>query len=466
MLGKTMSALATETFPNSCSDMRRPEYAGKLKLKPKRGSDLASEVRVLASILWPIRPDVTKRILLVHVSQSIQQVALTYFMSRYAPNSPFNYLPRFYTDDTGPENIISAAIYAASLAIFSLKLKDQVVTNQAWSSYAHALKQTNSALSTPALRLQDDTLAAVLLLGLFEALFFSDQKSVENWTAHTLGSAELIRMRGIAQTHSEFGRRLLLHASHNLHASCTQRRVAVPNEYQRLFRDINKKLPDCPLRSLGLILDRLAYLHSLVSRVSSDGGLQAASEASQLDKEAILLHEQILRAGVLDPGTLDRGSSNPDSPCGDAARLRIVRLSNSIRIIRVSLNDLIQRCLAPELQEQRVTEEINDLRANSAAALSSLCEEILASYGHFVDSSNDRFIAASRCLMLPLSLIYQMPWLPQEFRREAFLALSKLGLDLDSTGTLEIAEALKASQDVHWQVIRLSTARVRRLLLT
>lgn len=404
--------------------------------------------------------------MLVHVSQSVEQVAFTYFISRYAPNSPFNYLPRFYTDDTGPENIMSAAIYAASLATFSLKLRDQVVTNRAWASYAHALKQTNIALSTPALCLQDDTLAAVLLLGLFEALFFSDQKSVENWNAHTLGSAELIRLRGIAQTQSEFGRRLLLHASHNLRASCTQRRVAVPEKYQRLFRDINQALPDCPLRSLGLILDRLAYLHSQVPQVSSNGGLQVASEASQLDKEALLLHEQILRAGTPDPGTLDRCSSTPDSPYGDATRLRMVTLSNSIRIIRVSLNEIIQRCLAPELPDGRITEDINDLRANSAAVLSSLCKEILASCSDFIDSSNNRFIPASRCLILPLSFIYQMPWLPQATRREAFLALSKLGPDLDSTSTSDIAEALKASQDVHWQVITLRTVQVRRFLLT
>lgn len=387
-------------------------------------------------------------------------------MSRYAPNSPFNYLPRFYTDDTGPENIMSAAIYAASLATFSLKLRDQVVTNRAWASYAHALKQTNIALSTPALCLQDDTLAAVLLLGLFEALFLSDQKSVENWNVHTLGSAELIRMRGIAQTQSEFGRRLLLHASHNLRASCTQRRVAVPDKYQRLFRDINQELPDCPLRSLGLILDGLAYLHSLVPQVSSDGGLQVALEASKLDNEAILLHEEILRACTIDPKTLDRGSSNPDSACDSAARLRMVRLSNSIRIIRVSLNELIQRCLPPELREERITEEINDLRVNSAAALSSLCKEILDSCSDFIDSSNNRFIPASRCLILPLSFIYQMPWLPQATRREAFLALSKLGPDLDSASTSEITQALKASQDVHWQVIRLGTVQARQSMLT
>lgn len=368
-------------------------------------------------------------------------------MSRYAPNTPFNYLPHFYTDYPDSENAMSAAIYAASLAVFSLKSRDQGVTGEAWASYARALKQTNHALSSPTLCLGDDTLAAVLLLGLFEALFFSDHHSVDNWTAHTLGSAELLRMKGAARTQSEFGCRLVLHAKNNLHASYLQRRVTVPDGFQNMCRELNQTLPKCPLLSLGPLLNRLAYLQSQVPEASFKEGLQIAIKASQLDGEVtLLLRKQIAEAWYSVPTSVPLGHSSP------VDILQTLRLNNYLRLIRISLNDLAQRCVRPEVSEDYLTEDLKALRASAAAILPNLCREILATCSHFVDSSTNRFVAAARCLILPLSLMYQMPWLLPESRREALAALSKLGSNLDSTSISQIVLALEATRELHWEV--------------
>ncbi|KAI1385234.1 uncharacterized protein F4822DRAFT_432083 [Hypoxylon trugodes] len=76
--------------------------------------------------------------------------------------------------------------------------------DKALHEYTKALNGTNAALRSPEMQLADSTLAAVLLLGLFESIT-AKQIGMLNWGSHTEGAIQLVRARGKKQLKSNVG---------------------------------------------------------------------------------------------------------------------------------------------------------------------------------------------------------------------------------------------------------------------
>lgn len=74
-------------------------------------------------------------------------------------------IPLLNLDTTGT---MASAIEAASLAAFACRPASRSVVPRAEASYAKALRRVTYAIGHPTLALQDVTLAAVLILGVFE----------------------------------------------------------------------------------------------------------------------------------------------------------------------------------------------------------------------------------------------------------------------------------------------------------
>ncbi|PNP59908.1 hypothetical protein FNYG_14753 [Fusarium nygamai] len=72
------------------------------------------------------------------------------------------------------------------------------------------------------------TLGAVLTLGLFESVVSNGKDNISSWTAHTLGTIALLRLRGFQQFGDILGRRMCIHAAYNIRVSCINRAVEVP----------------------------------------------------------------------------------------------------------------------------------------------------------------------------------------------------------------------------------------------
>jgi hypothetical protein len=76
--------------------------------------------------------------------------------------------------------------------------------NVALSSYTRALATTHKALQDPILSKQDNTLAAILLLGLYENIS-ARQMGMLAWGSHTEGAIQLVKARGKKQVKTQTG---------------------------------------------------------------------------------------------------------------------------------------------------------------------------------------------------------------------------------------------------------------------
>ncbi|KAI1773752.1 hypothetical protein F4818DRAFT_100617 [Hypoxylon cercidicola] len=82
-------------------------------------------------------------------------------------------------------------------------------TDKALYEYTKALNGTNAALRSTDSQLSDSTLAAVLLLGLFESIT-AKQIGMLNWGSHTEGAIQLVKARGKAQLKTRIGKQLFI----------------------------------------------------------------------------------------------------------------------------------------------------------------------------------------------------------------------------------------------------------------
>ncbi|KAI0012366.1 hypothetical protein F4779DRAFT_62333 [Xylariaceae sp. FL0662B] len=112
-------------------------------------------------------------------------------------------IPMIRQDSHGP---LHHAFNACSMAYLSNRLRGPYLklSETALDEYTQALMRTNHALNDPETRIADSTLAAVLLLGLFESIT-ARQISMLNWGSHTEGAIQLVKARGRKQIKTKIG---------------------------------------------------------------------------------------------------------------------------------------------------------------------------------------------------------------------------------------------------------------------
>ncbi|KAM0811967.1 putative Zn(2)-C6 fungal-type domain-containing protein [Seiridium cardinale] len=105
----------------------------------------------------------------------------------------------------GPNSHLQRAFNACSMALLNncAGARDQYA-DKALNEYALALGGTNTALRDPEAQKTDSTLAAVLLLGLFENLT-AKQLGMSAWGSHIEGAIQLVKQRGRKQLRTRTG---------------------------------------------------------------------------------------------------------------------------------------------------------------------------------------------------------------------------------------------------------------------
>lgn len=71
------------------------------------------------------------------------------------------------------QSILGASVKAVSLALLGNRPNSRSIRPRAMKQYSNALKEVNSALASQDLVLEDQTLAAVIVLGTFEVLWYN-----------------------------------------------------------------------------------------------------------------------------------------------------------------------------------------------------------------------------------------------------------------------------------------------------
>ncbi|KAI0880969.1 uncharacterized protein GGS22DRAFT_78381 [Annulohypoxylon maeteangense] len=109
-----------------------------------------------------------------------------------------------------PHGQLQHAFNACSMAFLNNRGgSESRLSDRALHEYTKALNGTNAALRNPEMQLADSTLAAVLLLGLFESIT-AKQIGMLNWGSHTEGAIQLVKARGKKQLKTKVGLTLFI----------------------------------------------------------------------------------------------------------------------------------------------------------------------------------------------------------------------------------------------------------------
>ncbi|KAM3070104.1 hypothetical protein ACMFMG_003862 [Clarireedia jacksonii] len=239
---------------------------------------------------------------------ALEERAVCFFLANYVliPHGPIRcgflgfLLPMMRI---APSTILSDALTAVALATFGNQPNAKMVKPKAEQAYAKALRQTTTAIANSRQALEDSTLAAVLLLGLFETVTHSLVKQGEgwnSWNSHVSGATALLKIRDPKGPMSPLTLELVWTVKAQLNLSCL----------------LNGKVPDIS-REWSEILDNMEMggnsaicnqLQSKVAkvRVECDKLMVSAQRRPQDFEKVLTLMRQ---AKALEQGYIDWGNS-------------------------------------------------------------------------------------------------------------------------------------------------------------
>ncbi|KAH9890876.1 hypothetical protein F4778DRAFT_796376 [Xylariomycetidae sp. FL2044] len=120
-----------------------------------------------------------------------------------------DFIPQLLKHD-GEKNHLQHAFNACSIAFLNNRANTgNTLSEKALHEYTKALNGTNIALRDSEAQKADSTLAAVLLLGLFESIT-AKQIGMCNWGSHTEGAIQLVKSRGRKQLRTKIGLSLFI----------------------------------------------------------------------------------------------------------------------------------------------------------------------------------------------------------------------------------------------------------------
>ncbi|XHG08768.1 hypothetical protein AWENTII_011861 [Aspergillus wentii] len=387
--------------------------------------------------------------LVVHkLSASPEDVALGYFLNFYAPATQFDYLSEASTVFLCPGPLRSALL-APSLLLLSQNFQSTALQALAQDNYAKALRLTSSVLSGQVLVTCDSTLLAVLLLSVYEALAFQGRQVPSAWSAHIRGAFQLLQMRGETQFDSSLGRNLFLHASCNIRIDCTQRGMKAPPALGALQSSLVRNMdPRDPNIRLGAFLDQFANLRS---RICDFPPLSRTHKALELDKELVTLLDDLWRLVPfisVDVATLPGQIDTYEDWVHRYTSQRMLKLWNSVRILRLFVNEHIHHYLtAQHTIEKFQTEEWTQARESAMAISAKMISDVLASVPLCLESSMSPMVSA-RSLVYPLTGVAVSKLGSPRAKRFAHNRLAFIGSEYGLIQAAESAHMVSQTRDM------------------
>ncbi|KAF2094503.1 hypothetical protein NA57DRAFT_60544 [Rhizodiscina lignyota] len=264
----------------------------------------------------------------------LEDIAFNHFVSCYIPHSHFSYLPVLH-QRVRHDSALATTALATSLANFSVTTNDPKLMNEARSAYSKALAQTNAALANPLQATEDATLVSVLLLGLFEALAHPGRRfSPDGWRTHLEGALTILQLRGKDQFLSEVGRNLFIQVIVSVRTSSAEQVIKVPPALIELERQARPFIDSMDPRLR--FLDILEGFQSLRTAMK----FETLVDACEIIPKAFSLDQKVIE--VMD--SIPESWSKPvllSMPFGSYSQHRALQLWNSLRMMRIFLNELV-----------------------------------------------------------------------------------------------------------------------------
>ena len=365
------------------------------------------------------------------------------------------------------EDTFSIAINAASLAAYARQTGHRGCMDRGRKSYALALGKINSALSNPSTALLDQTLASILLLGIFESIAFPGARSPEEWTAHLIGASTLLQLRGREQFGSLFGAQLFCHTASNIFASSMQKFADLPAGFRSLIAMAKPFLnPKDFGHRMSPVIVRVIRIKARISNYLSN----RAVLYEVFDEAAVLQRETAALIGKGDPDLGYTIRSKEDTPAwayqGVAYRYksrRAPKIHNTLRMSRLFLLEVMsagaslaiertQNC--PNLQKSskssRDASYFVAFQQDARRLAAEIATEILGCLPEFAEpmSEGSRFSISARTMVWPLSVIYKNRVCPTEAREYARSMVDEIVRDLDKLRAVDLDKMINAPESM------------------
>ncbi|KAL2186002.1 hypothetical protein L209DRAFT_688808 [Thermothelomyces heterothallicus CBS 203.75] len=230
-------------------------------------------------------------------------------------------------------------------------------------AYSKALRATQAALVDPVRWRNDDVLAAVLLLGMFESITATQLDSLA-WGSHVEGAIQLVKARGRSQLKTKIGLQLFIAVRTQLviHSLSTGNAPAMGAEWWLEDAVIDPTAAECQRLSLkvGELRAEVIRLVSSVTRTQENIGRvqDLMRRAQDLDQQAAAWMKSVPEAwqprtlcwqlqSLAVPGGSDYSKAEVFPGRVDAYRdFWVASVWNQVRTTRLILMSIIVRCAA------------------------------------------------------------------------------------------------------------------------
>ncbi|KAF5614746.1 C6 zinc finger transcription factor [Fusarium sp. NRRL 52700] len=389
--------------------------------------------------------------------------ALSYFILSYIDSTVYGtYLPQLYAEavlQNPTEDALVSTIRAASMAVLAKRHRSQEALGLAFKELSTALAQTNASLACPATALLNSTLGAVLTLGLFESIVSTGRENIDSWTAHTLGTIALLRLRGLQQFRDILGRRMCIHAAYNIRVSCINRAVGVPQALVQMEEDFYEafNFPRA-VREHYSIMNKTC---SIKAELKNGLTAELICRAIETDHEADLF----IQGFSTSTGPVKEGLSRTSPPTDRQALVNNVMLHSAtgapplammarwlfgMLMLRLVLNEIvwsggsmyddhpevlrrIHQARSGLYAETSNEDHQSSLAAYAVKKISQISRKVLAFAPKLIGEEYPvpPFPKMARCMVLPLAFIQSSPCCPTDIRQETNTLLLRLKNDIE-----------------------------------
>lgn len=392
------------------------------------------------------------------LSPSLKERGLAYFNTL----SPTWLRDASLLDDisqTNADDHLLASMSAVGLASFSNSVHAPELMIRARKDYVHALQLTNTALRSPREAKKDSTLFAVMILGIYETITGSNERSLAAWTEHINGAATLVKLRGRDQFKTPAGKSMFMQVTSSLMLSCVQRTVAMPQHILDLrkeaaeFGGVDPKNPG--FRISAVIID-FTIFRSNVRECRIVGPRAIIEAALEIDSRFIAVFDGLSEDWKYETVYTDKTPHLIWSGSYHVYKERwIGHIYNGMRTCRVLLHEIVRdQLLAASTAMTPIfsTSELIMQGETSVAIMLEMQAQILASIPHTNPSLNSTssLLEGSRTYftLWPLYLVGAMDLTTEPVRKWAIARLRHIGRSVGIRQALVVADYLESNTHI------------------
>ena len=172
------------------------------------------------------------------VYQPWDDLGIHFFMSNYVGKDPavsqLYYLPDFYAKLGYATSSLKKTIIASGLAGYARTARRQDLIEQSTRTYVAAIRDINTALSSPQHAVNDTTLMSIMMAAMFETMLVSPEAGMHNVSKHLEGAMSVAYLSLQQRPPSDVFKALLSTLVQSVIMNCWIQHVPLPARYKSI----------------------------------------------------------------------------------------------------------------------------------------------------------------------------------------------------------------------------------------